>query len=41
MDEVDSFPPRRAFVMGSAAAGVNPKNLLLSLGAGAALAQTY
>jgi hypothetical protein len=41
MDEVDSFPPRRAFVMSLRLAGVTPKILLRSLGAGAALAQPY
>jgi threonine/homoserine/homoserine lactone efflux protein len=40
MTGIDSFPPRKAFVMALLLAGVNPKNLLLSIGAGAALAQT-
>jgi threonine/homoserine/homoserine lactone efflux protein len=40
MTGIDSFAPGRAFVMALLLAGVNPKNLLLSASAGAALAQT-
>ena len=36
---IDSFAPKKAFTFALVLAGVNPKNLLLSLGAGAALAQ--
>jgi threonine/homoserine/homoserine lactone efflux protein len=39
MAGIDSFSPSKAFALGLLVAGVNPKNLLLSLGAGAALAQ--
>jgi threonine/homoserine/homoserine lactone efflux protein len=39
MAGIDSFSPGKAFTLGLLVAGVNPKNLLLSLGAGAALAQ--
>jgi hypothetical protein len=37
---IDSFSPAKAFTMGLLLAGPNPKNLLLSIGAGTALAQT-
>jgi threonine/homoserine/homoserine lactone efflux protein len=40
MTGIDSFAPGKAFVMALLLAGVNPKNLLLSASAGAALAQT-
>jgi threonine/homoserine/homoserine lactone efflux protein len=40
MTGIDSFSPGKAFIMAVLLAGVNPKNLLLSAGAGAALAQT-
>ncbi len=36
---IDKFAPSRAFTFALLLGGVNPKNLLLSLGAGAALAQ--
>jgi len=39
MAGIDSFSPGKALTLGLIVAGVNPKNLLLSLGAGAALAQ--
>jgi threonine/homoserine/homoserine lactone efflux protein len=39
MAGVDSFSPGKAFVLGLLLAGVNPKNLLLSVGAAASLAQ--
>lgn len=39
MAGIDSFTPVKAFGMAVLLAGVNPKNLLLSAGAGAALAQ--
>jgi threonine/homoserine/homoserine lactone efflux protein len=39
MAGIDAFSPGKAFTLGLLVAGVNPKNLLLSLGAGAALAQ--
>jgi Sap, sulfolipid-1-addressing protein len=39
MAGIDSFSPGKALTLGLLVAGVNPKNLLLSLGAGAALAQ--
>lgn len=38
MAGIDSFPPGRAFVLALLLAGVNPKNLLLGLGAGSSLA---
>jgi len=40
MTGIDSFSPGKAFIMALLLAGVNPKNLLLSASAGAALAQT-
>jgi threonine/homoserine/homoserine lactone efflux protein len=40
MAGIDSFPPGKAFILALLLGGVNPKNLLLSVGAGAALAQT-
>jgi hypothetical protein len=40
MAGIDSFSPGKALVLAMLLAGVNPKNLLLSLGAGASLAQT-
>lgn len=39
MAGVDSFSPVKSFALALLLAGVNPKNLLLSAGAGAALAQ--
>jgi hypothetical protein len=39
MAGIDSFSPGKALTLGLLVAGANPKNLLLSLGAGAALAQ--
>jgi hypothetical protein len=39
MAGIDSFSPARSFTLAVLLAGVNPKNLLLSAGAGAALAQ--
>ena len=36
---IDAFAPFKAFAFALLLGGVNPKNLLLSLGAGAALAQ--
>jgi Sap-like sulfolipid-1-addressing protein len=39
MGTVDSFSPAKAFVFGVVLAGVNPKNLLLTAGAAAGLAQ--
>jgi hypothetical protein len=39
MQGIDAFAPFKAFTLALLFAGVNPKNLLLSLGAGAALAQ--
>ena len=39
MAGIDSFSPAKAFTLALLLAGVNPKNLLLSAGAGAALAQ--
>jgi threonine/homoserine/homoserine lactone efflux protein len=40
MATVDRFTPGRAFAIAGALAGVNPKNLLLTVGAAAAIAQT-
>jgi threonine/homoserine/homoserine lactone efflux protein len=40
MRTIDQFTPVRALIMGIALSGLNPKNLLLTLGAGAAIAQT-
>ncbi len=39
MAGIDSFSPVKAFMLALLLAGVNPKNLLLTAGAGAALAQ--
>jgi threonine/homoserine/homoserine lactone efflux protein len=39
MAGIDSFSPGKALTLGLIVAGVNPKNFLLSVGAGAALAQ--
>jgi Sap, sulfolipid-1-addressing protein len=39
MAGIDAFSPTKAFTLALLLAGVNPKNLLLSAGAGAALAQ--
>jgi Sap, sulfolipid-1-addressing protein len=39
MAGIDAFSPAKAFTLALLLAGVNPKNLLLSAGAGAALAQ--
>ena len=39
MAGIDSFSPFKSFALALVLAGVNPKNLLLSAGAGAALAQ--
>jgi len=39
MAGIDTFSPGKAFTLGLLLAGVNPKNFLLSAGAGAALAQ--
>lgn len=38
MGGIDSFTPAKAFGLGIVLAGVNPKNLLLSIGAGSSLA---
>jgi threonine/homoserine/homoserine lactone efflux protein len=40
MGAIDSFKPGKALVAGAALAGVNPKNLLLAIGAAATIAQT-
>lgn len=40
MKAMDSFTTPRSFVMGAVLSGLNPKNLILTLGAGAAIAQT-
>jgi threonine/homoserine/homoserine lactone efflux protein len=40
MQAIDSFPPPRALAMGVALSAVNPKNLILTLGAASAIAQT-
>ena len=39
MRTIDSFTPARAFAVAAALSGVNPKNLLLTVGAAAAIAQ--
>src|SRR3954447_2764847 len=39
MQTIDQFTPARAFSIAAALAGVNPKNLLLTLSAGATIAQ--
>jgi threonine/homoserine/homoserine lactone efflux protein len=40
MRTIDGFTPARSFAIGLALAGVNPKNLLLTVGAAVAIAQT-
>jgi threonine/homoserine/homoserine lactone efflux protein len=40
LQAVDRFTPRRAASLGAALSAVNPKNLLLTVGAAAAIAQT-
>jgi len=40
MRTIDTFTPARSLGIAAALAGVNPKNLLLTVGAGAAIAQT-
>jgi threonine/homoserine/homoserine lactone efflux protein len=40
MDAIESFTPARAAGAGAVLAGANPKNLLLAVGAAAAIAQT-
>ena len=40
MKAIDGFTPGRALGIGAALSGVNPKNLLLTVGAAAAIAQT-
>ena len=40
MQAIDSFTPMRSLGMATVLSGVNPKNLLLTLGAAAAIAQT-
>jgi threonine/homoserine/homoserine lactone efflux protein len=40
MKTIDTFTGGRSLAMGVALSGVNPKNLLLAVGAGAAIAQT-
>jgi threonine/homoserine/homoserine lactone efflux protein len=40
MRTIDSFTPRRSIAVAAALSGVNPKNLLLTVGAAAAIAQT-
>jgi threonine/homoserine/homoserine lactone efflux protein len=40
MQTIDTFAPGKALGMGALLSGVNPKNLLLTLGAGTAIAQT-
>jgi len=40
MKTIDTFTPARSIAMGVALSAVNPKNLLLVVGAGAAIAQT-
>jgi len=39
MASVDSIPPTKAFVLGAALSAANPKNLALTLAAGASIAQ--
>ena len=39
MRAIDEFTPARAFAIAAALSGVNPKNLLLTIGAAAAIAQ--
>ena len=40
MRTIDKFTPARAFAIAAALSGINPKNLLLTVGAAAAIAQT-
>jgi len=40
MGAIDAFTPVKAFGMGALLSGLNPKNLLLAVAAGAAIAQT-
>jgi threonine/homoserine/homoserine lactone efflux protein len=40
MQAIDKFKPARAFAIAIALSGINPKNLLLTVGAAAAIAQT-
>jgi threonine/homoserine/homoserine lactone efflux protein len=40
MQAIDTFAPGKALGMGVLLSGINPKNLILTLGAGAAIAQT-
>ena len=40
MRTIDKFTPTRAFAIAAALSGINPKNLLLTVGAAAAIAQT-
>jgi threonine/homoserine/homoserine lactone efflux protein len=40
MQTIDTFTPARAFAIAAALSGINPKNLLLTVGAAAAIAQT-
>jgi threonine/homoserine/homoserine lactone efflux protein len=40
MQAIDTFAPGKALAMGALLSGVNPKNLILTLGAAAAIAQT-
>jgi threonine/homoserine/homoserine lactone efflux protein len=40
MQSIDAFTAAKSFGMGALLSGVNPKNLLLTVGAGAAIAQT-
>jgi threonine/homoserine/homoserine lactone efflux protein len=40
MQTIDRFTPGRSLAMGVALSGINPKNLILTLGAAAAIAQT-
>jgi len=40
MQTIDKFTPARAFAIAAALSGINPKNLLLTVGAAAAIAQT-
>jgi threonine/homoserine/homoserine lactone efflux protein len=40
LEAIDGFHAAKAFAMGAALAAINPKNTLLTIGAGAAIAQT-
>jgi threonine/homoserine/homoserine lactone efflux protein len=40
MRTIDTFTPGRSFAIAAALSGINPKNLLLTVGAAAAIAQT-